>query len=81
MPNRNVHTVHTEKGWTNRYENSNRTLGYYDTKAEAQSVGREKAMQNNSEHIIHGLNGRIHMEMIHVHQEIKNKSRAYRSCF
>ncbi len=59
MPNRNVHTVHTEKGWTNRYENSNRTLGYYDTKVEAQSAGREKAMQNNSEHIIHGLNGRI----------------------
>ena len=26
---------------------------------DAQSVGREKAMQNNSEHIIHGLNGRI----------------------
>ena len=59
MPNRNVHTVHSENGWTNRYENSNRTLGYYDTKAEAQAAGREKAIQNNSEHIIHGLNGRI----------------------
>ena len=53
MPNRNVHTVHSENGWTNRYENSNRAWGYYDTKAE------EKAIQNNSEHIIHGLNGRI----------------------
>ena len=27
MPNRNVHTVHSENGWTNRYENSNRKLG------------------------------------------------------
>lgn len=59
MPNRNVHTVHSGKGWTNRYENSNRTLGYYDTKAKAQAAGRKKAIQNNSEHIIHGLNGRI----------------------
>lgn len=59
MPSRNVHTVHSENGWTNRYENSNRALGYYDTKAEAQAAGRKKAIQNNSEHIIHGLNGRI----------------------
>lgn len=59
MPNRNVHTVHSANGWTNRYENSNRKLGYYATKAEAQAAGREKAIQNNSEHIIHGLNGRI----------------------
>lgn len=59
MPNRNVHTVHSENGCTNRYENSNRALGYYDTKAEAQAAGRKKAIQNNSEHIIHGLNGRI----------------------
>lgn len=56
MSNRNVHTVHNEKGWT---ENSNRTLGYYETKAEAQAAGREKAINNGSEHIIHGLDGKI----------------------
>ena len=59
MSNRNVHTVHNSKGWTNRYENSSRTLGYYSTKAEAQAVGREKAMKNGIEHIIHGLDGKI----------------------
>lgn len=60
MSNKNVHTVHNKNGWTNRYENySNRTLGYYNTKAQAQAAGRERAMNNNSEHIIHGLNGRI----------------------
>ena len=59
MSRKNVHTVHNEKGWTNRYENSNRTLGYYDTKAKAQEAGREKEIKNGSEHIIHGLNGRI----------------------
>ena len=56
MSNRNVHTVHNEKGWTNRYENSNRTLGYYETKAEAQAAEREKAINNG---IIHGLDGKI----------------------
>lgn len=40
MSNKNVHTVHNKKGWTNRYENSNRTLDYYDTNSEAQSEGR-----------------------------------------
>ena len=64
MSNRNVHTVHNEKGWTNRYENSNRTLGYYETKAEAQAAGREKAINNGSEHIIHGLDGKIPMSRL-----------------
>ena len=59
MPNKNVHTVHSENGWTNRYEKSSRNLGYYDTKKEAQKEGRVIAIKNNSEHIIHGLNGRI----------------------
>ena len=59
MPNRNVHTVHTEKGWANKFEKSSRNIGYYDTKTEAQAAGRITAMKNNSEHIIHGLNGRI----------------------
>ena len=77
MPNRNVHTVHSKNGWTNRYENSNRALGYYDTKAKAQAAEREKAIQNNSEHIIHGLDGRIHMGTTLSHQEIENKSRTF----
>ena len=67
MPNRNVHTVHIENGWTNRYENSNRTLENYDKKAKAQVAGRERAIQNNSEHIIHGL-----------YERVKNKN-AYRN--
>lgn len=59
MSNKNVHTVHNKKAWVNRYENSNRTLDYYDTKSEVQAVGRERVIKNNSEHIIHGLNCRI----------------------
>lgn len=59
MSKKNVHTVHTDKGWTNKYEGSGRALGYFETKAEAQASGRNKAMDNGVEHIIHGLNGRI----------------------
>ena len=59
MPNKNIHTVHNEKGWTNKYENSNKNLGHYDTKAEAQSAGKQMATNNKSEHIIHGLDGKI----------------------
>lgn len=59
MAKRNVHTVYTENGWTNKYEGSNRALGYFETKKEAQQEGREKAKTNGAEHIIHGLNGQI----------------------
>jgi len=47
MTNRNVHTVHNKNGWTNRYENSNKALGYYDTKAEAQEFIWERPFPTN----------------------------------
>lgn len=55
MSNQNVHTVHNSKSWTNRYENSKRTLGYYDINAKAKEAGRQKAIKNNLEHV----NGKI----------------------
>ena len=48
MSNKNVHTVHNKEDGRKRYENS-----------EEQAAERERAIKNNSEHVIHGLNGRI----------------------
>ncbi len=57
--NKNVHTVHNRIGWQNKFENASKAINTYDTKQDAQRAGRLIAKQNNSEHIIHGLNGRI----------------------
>lgn len=57
--NKNVHTVHNKNGWQNKSGNSSNAINTYATKQDAQKAGRLIAKQNNSEHIIHGLNGRI----------------------
>lgn len=59
MSNRNAYTVHNEKGWTNRHENSSKTLRYYEISVKAKEAEREKALKNSSEHIIHGFGGKI----------------------
>jgi len=63
---KNVHTVHNKNGWQNKIENVAKPIGTFSSKIEAQSVGRKIAKQNSSEYIIHGLNGKIHMEKIHT---------------
>ena len=57
--NKNVHTVHNKNGQQNKFENVSKAINTYSTKQDAQKAGRLIAKQNNSEHIIHGLNGRI----------------------
>lgn len=57
--NKNVHTVHNKNGWQNKYENALKPINTFSNKQDAQKAGRIIAKQNNSEHIIHGLNGRI----------------------
>lgn len=56
---KNVHTVHNKNGWQNKFENAPKAINTYSTKQDAQKAGSLIAKQNNSEHIIHGLNGRI----------------------
>jgi hypothetical protein len=54
-----VHTVPHDDGWANRREGSSRVSKIFSTKAEAQAAGRETARNEETEHFIHGLNGRI----------------------
>ena len=54
-----VHTVPHEDGWANRRAGADRVSKVFDTKAEAQSAGRDTARRDGAEHLIHGKNGRI----------------------
>jgi len=56
---KNVHIVTHGDGWAARTENSKRVLKEFDTKAQATDYGRNVAKNQQSELVIHGLNGRI----------------------
>lgn len=57
--NKSIHTVHNKNGWQNKFEKVPKAIDTYLTKQDAQRAGRLIAKQNNSEHVIHGLNGKI----------------------
>lgn len=54
-----IHTVTHEDGWANRVEGGERVSNVFDTKADAQSKGREMAIDRGVEHLIHNQNGQI----------------------
>ena len=56
-----IHTSPNKKGdgWVNQREGSGRSMSSYQTKAEAQSAGRDAARRDKTEHIIHTRDGRI----------------------
>lgn len=56
---KSVHTLPHGDGWANRREDAFRVSKRFDTKAEAQSAGRETARREKTEHIIHNRDGRI----------------------
>jgi len=55
---RNVHTVPNGKGWINVVA-GDRTPTNHRTQATAAEAGRKIAIQQQSEHLIHGRNGQI----------------------
>lgn len=59
---KNVHVVHHKDGdnWQVKYEHDETPLAMFDTKEEAIQNGREIAMQNQSELVIHRKDGVIH---------------------
>ena len=60
MANSNqVHTTHKNGSWRNTTPGASRPSKVYQTKHEAQSAGREQAIRNGAEHIIHNQNGQI----------------------
>ena len=54
-----VHTVPHPEGWANKRAGSDRASRVFDTKAEAQTAGRDTARREQTEHIIHRKDGTI----------------------
>ena len=55
-----IHTVpDSAGGWTNKREGATRGDETYDTKAAAQAAGREAAIRDKTEHLVHNLDGEI----------------------
>jgi Uncharacterized protein conserved in bacteria (DUF2188) len=56
-----VQTFHADGKWWNRIEGqSDDPQGPYDTREQAVTDGRDTARNLKVEHIVHGLDGRIH---------------------
>lgn len=54
-----VHTVPHGDGWANRRAGAERVSKTFDTKAAAQQAGRDTARREQTEHLIHKLDGTI----------------------
>lgn len=59
MSGKPVHTVPRDGGWANRREGSDRVSRVYPTQGEAAEAGRQTAINDRTEHIIHRPNGEI----------------------
>ncbi|HEX7746143.1 MAG TPA: DUF2188 domain-containing protein [Micromonosporaceae bacterium] len=59
MPKGDIDTYHEDGQWKNRPEGTRRATSTHDTKAEAQSAGREMAQDREVEHIIKNQDGKI----------------------
>lgn len=56
---KNVHVVPNGNQWSAKSAGSNRAANNYDTQAEAIVRARQMAINNQSEMLIHGRDGRI----------------------
>ncbi|WIB79001.1 DUF2188 domain-containing protein [Curtobacterium sp. MCPF17_002] len=54
-----VETYHQDGSWHNKIEGTDEVFGEAATKAEAQSLGRARAVADKVEHFIRNENGRI----------------------
>ena len=61
MANKNVHTTYNQAAgnWRNISEGASRPIKTYQTKQEAQSAGRQIAMERHVEQLIHDKDGKI----------------------
>jgi hypothetical protein len=55
-----VETVHVDGQWWNRVEGQQDRQGPFDTREAAVADGRDMARNLKVEHILHGMDGRIH---------------------
>jgi len=54
-----IHTVHHEGGWGNLPAGKSKVAKLYPTKEEAVAAGRETAIKQKAEQVIHNLDGTI----------------------
>jgi Uncharacterized protein conserved in bacteria (DUF2188) len=54
-----IHTVPAGERWENKRAGEDTVLSQQDTKDEATAAGREQAMRDKAEHIIHKQDGTI----------------------
>ena len=54
-----IHTVHHDGGWGNLGSGKTRVPKLYPTKQEAVAAGRETAIKQGAEQVIHNLDGKI----------------------
>ena len=60
MPRKTHHVVHNPNGgWDVKRGGAQRSSGHFDTKAEAIDAGRQISVNQGTEFLIHGLDGRI----------------------
>lgn len=59
MAEGDIHTVTHGEGWANRAEGNERVTNTAPTKQEAESVGRDMAIDRGVEHLIHRADGTI----------------------
>ena len=54
-----IHTVYKDEQWVNEVEEGDSIGGVHMTKEEAVEVGRARARQDQTEHVIHNQDGTI----------------------
>jgi hypothetical protein len=54
-----IHTVCRADGWVNVCEGWPRARDPHSTKTEAEATGRERAKEENTEHIVHDADGTV----------------------
>ena len=59
MPDGDVDTYHEDGQWKNKVEGNERASSTHDTKAEAQSAGRDMAAEREVEHVTKREDGTI----------------------
>lgn len=60
------HVVHNpQSGWDVKRENAQRISGHFDTKKDAVDAAREISRNQNTELVIHGVDGKIQQKDSH----------------
>ena len=54
-----IHTAKGDAGWDVAREVSPRTLAHFDTNAEAESAGRARARREETDHVVHRVDGSV----------------------